>query len=210
MIMKKQLLLLVMILLSVAANADDSGKCGENLTWTYVEATKTLIISGTGEMVVHDNLFVPWGFHHDEIERVVIKEGVTTIGINAFSRIGINALRDDDLDSLAYTSLKEVSIPNSVTIIDNKAFEDCSSLISITIPNSVTSIGSSAFEGCSGLTSITIPSSVTSIGESAFGGCTGLTSITIPDNVTSIGGAVLGGCSGLSSIYCCPIKIGID
>ena len=199
-IMKKQLLFLVAMLLPMVANADDSGKCGENLTWTYVETTKMLIISGTGEMVVHDNLFVPWGFYHDVIERVVIEEGVTTIGKMAFSRIGISALRDDELDPLGYTSLKVVSIPNSVTRIENTAFEGCSSLTSIDIPYSVTSIGSSAFKGCSGLTSISIPSSVTTIGESAFSDCTGLTSITIPDNVTSIGESVLSGCSGLTSI----------
>lgn len=51
-------------------------------------------------------------------------------------------------------------------------------LTSITIPDSVTSIDNDAFNGCSGLTSITIPDSVTSIGSSAFSGCGGLTSIT--------------------------------
>ena len=59
----------------------------------------------------------------------------------------------------------------------------------LTIPDSVTSIGGRAFEDCTGLTSVTIGNGVTSIGEGAFAGCTGLTSITIPDSVKSIGGA---------------------
>ncbi len=81
----------------------------------------------------------------------------------------------------------EYSIPNSVTIICNWAFENCSSLTSIVIPNGVTSIGSWSFNGCSSLTSITIPDSVTSIGHGAFCNCTLLTSVTIPNSVTSMG-----------------------
>jgi hypothetical protein len=50
-------------------------------------------------------------------------------------------------------------------------------LTSIVIPNSVTNIGERAFEDCDGLTSIEIPNSVTSIGKEAFYGCSGLTSI---------------------------------
>ena len=92
------------------------------------------------------------------------------------------------------------TIPDSVTSIEDCAFDGCSGLISITIPNSVTSIGDDAFAGCSGLTSITIPNSVTSIGHWAFDGCTGLTSITIPNSVTSIGDYAFDGCTGLTSI----------
>ena len=92
------------------------------------------------------------------------------------------------------------TIPDSVTSIEDCAFDGCSGLTSITIPNSVTSIGDDAFAGCSGLTSITIPNSVTSIGHWAFDGCTGLTSITIPNSVTSIGDYAFDGCTGLTSI----------
>ena len=45
-------------------------------------------------------------------------------------------------------------------------------LTSVTIPDSVTSIEEDAFSGCTRLTSVTIPDSVTSIGEDAFYGCT--------------------------------------
>ncbi len=63
---------------------------------------------------------------------------------------------------------------------------------SYSIPDSVTSIEDWAFENCTSLTSVTIPDSVTSIGEYAFSGCKSLTSITIPDSVTSIGDYSLG------------------
>ena len=67
------------------------------------------------------------------------------------------------------------------------AFSENTAITSVTIPASVTSIDDLAFSGCSNLTSIEIPGSVTSIGYSAFRGCTGLTSIEIPSSVTSIG-----------------------
>jgi len=70
-----------------------------------------------------------------------------------------------------------MTIPNSVTIIGNYAFNGCNSLTSIIIPNSVTSIGNYAFFGCSGLTSVTIGSDVASIGDKVFSGCSNLLSL---------------------------------
>lgn len=105
-------------------------------------------------------------------------------------------------------NLISVTIPDEVTIIDEKAFYDCSclsnvhlgkgivtigyhafacsSLISVTIPNNVISIGACAFESCQHLASLTLGDNVTSIESSAFAGGR-YTSVTIPYNVTSIG-----------------------
>ncbi|MCQ2199691.1 MAG: leucine-rich repeat domain-containing protein, partial [Paludibacteraceae bacterium] len=79
------------------------------------------------------------------------------------------------------TSLKSIKIPNSVTAL---RLSHCTSLTSVEIPNSVTGIGEKAFEYCTSLTSVEIPESVTEIGEKAFSGCTSLTSIVIPESVT--------------------------
>ena len=103
--------------------------------------------------------------------------------------------------SIICSGLTSVTIPNSVTSIEDYAFYRCSSLTSVTIPNSVTSIGTCAFRGCSGLTSVTIPNSVTSIGSSAFKYCSGLTSVTIPNSVTSIGESAFDGAE-LRTVVC--------
>ena len=159
----KKLLLFVLMLLPMVASADVSGKCGENVFFSYNSTTHTLTISGEGEMesfrfmvewgdVTTD---IPWYSHISEIQSIIVEYGITSIGDHAF----INC-----------TSLTSVTIPNSVTFIGSGAFSGCSGLTSITIPNSVTSIGSSAFSSCSGLTSVTIPNSVTSIVSGAFDG----------------------------------------
>ena len=131
----------------------DSGTCGaegdgSNLTWT-LDSEGLLTIGGTGAMKDYSDVYyncAPWKYR--EIKKVVIDNGVTSIGSYAFY----------DCDYLA-----SVIIPNSVTCIGNGTFYDCTSLASVTIPNSVTSIGDDAFRACRSLASITIPDSVTSI-----------------------------------------------
>lgn len=116
-----------------------------------------------------------------------------------------------------------VTIPDSVTYIEDDAFRDCSSLrdviisegvmhigrstfrgcinlVRVTVPDSVTSIGDVAFVECSSLTSITIPEGVTEIGEGTFYNCSSLKSVTIPESVSSIGGHAFCGCSALRSV----------
>ena len=184
--MKKHLLLFLATLLPMMASADDSGTCGDNVTWTYVEATHTLTISGEGSMSDYSyGSNAPWYSYCSNNTKVFIEDGVTSIGYYAFR---------------GCSGLTSITIPNSVTRIGDWAFSGCSSLISITIPNGVTSIGACTFSGCSGLTSITIPNSVTSIGQQAFSVCSGLTSITIPNGVTIIGRYAFLGCSSLTSV----------
>ena len=117
-------------------------------------------------------------------------------------------------------SVNSIIIPNSVTMVGEKAFQGCNNLTSVTfhcnsigswfrnltsikeiiIGDEVTSICDHAFYGCTGLTSVTIGNSVKTIGISAFDGCTGLTNITIPNSVTSIGNSAFSGCTGLTSV----------
>lgn len=77
---------------------------------------------------------------------------------------------------------------------------DCTSLKSITIPNSVTSIQSELLRRCTSLTSVTIPNSVTLIRLCAFIDCTSLTSITIPSSVKEIEFAAFYRCKNLKNV----------
>ena len=82
----------------------------------------------------------------------------------------------DDIVGKEITSvdkeIKELSIPDDVTIIGDYTFQDCSNLTRITIPESVTTIGDYAFANCSALTVVEIPNTVINpIGTEAFSGC---------------------------------------
>jgi lactocepin len=98
------------------------------------------------------------------------------------------------------SNLTSITIPNSVTEIDEYAFMYCDNLISIVIPDSVKEIGNSIFYLCENLTSVTIPDSIISIGNYAFWNCKRLVSINIPNSVKKIGNSAFAGCNMLSSI----------
>ena len=169
--------------MGLSANAEESGTCGPNLTWHFTD-NGVLTISGKGKMYDYsDNNRAPWS--KSDIKRIIIGEGITTIGGYAFEYCRF---------------LTSVTIPNSVTKIGSGAFYNCSALTSVTIPNSVTEIGGGAFYNCSALTSVTIPNSVTKIGGSAFAYCRVLTSVTIPNSVIEIGGTAFYYCSALTSV----------
>ena len=177
------------------------------ITWTLSD-DGTLTISGTDMPNYALGIGSPWYSQRKKIKKVVIKDGVTSIGDYAFEycssltsiTIPNSVMSIGEYAFRGCSGLTSVTIPNSVTSIGNKAFLNCSGLTSVTIPSSVSHIGYETFMNCSGLTSVTIPNSVTSIGYEAFAGCSGLTSVTIPNSVTSIGNYAFYRCSGLTSL----------
>lgn len=121
----------------------------------------------------------------DEIEELVLPEGIDKIGNYAFRYC---------------SNLTSITLPESVTTIGQEAFKYCFKLASITIPYRVTTIGNGAFYGCSVLTDITLPNNLTSIGNETFYNCSTLTTITLPDSVSTIGQSAFWGCSKLTSV----------
>ena len=100
-----------------------------------------------------------------------------------------------------YSYLQSIVIPEGVTFIGDKAFEDCRSLKSVTFEGkSVETIGDWAFYNCHELNSITIPEGVKSIGLSAFYGCTYLKDLKLPSTVESIADNGFAQCSKLQQI----------
>ena len=166
-----------------------------------------------------------------ELNRVTIPASVKSIANGAFKGCtAVECFQVHD-DNLYYKSDSNMLLSKSgQTLV-------CGVNGDVSIPVSVTSIEESAFYGYSGLRSVTIPASVMRIGKDAFGDCGGLESVyitdlakwcgisfgnlyanplysahklyvngslvedmTIPDGVTSIGGYAFCGCSGLTSV----------
>lgn len=91
------------------------GTCGEDLTW-ILDDEGTLTISGTGAMTNFVFGESPW-YGNAAIKNVIIEEGVTSIGDDAFD---------------GCSELTSVSIPASVTAIGDLAFFECDSLTNVT------------------------------------------------------------------------------
>lgn len=155
------------------------------VTYKYDESTKTLTFSGEGEMNVYttdifgDTYIKPeWSDLKDEVEHVIINEGVTDIGKHAF---------------LSFSKLQDVKIASTVEIIDVAAFEECKALAEITLPKGLKEFGEEAFFGCSSLTSISIPEKVTYLPDCIFQSCSSLKNIDL-GNVRKFGKQVFQYC----------------
>ena len=144
---------------SSKAEAATSGTCGANVYWNLDEATGTLTISGTGKMkdmlnyrdhMFSDDPITPWA--KDDIKRVIIEDGVTSIGEYAFSD---------------HYNLYEIQIADSVVSIGEGAFQWCNSLLSLTLPEHITSIPE-IMCSLADLRYVYIPAGVTVINDGAF------------------------------------------
>ena len=162
--------LMSMCAATAQAQNPTSGTTGP-LTWKYDTGTKTLTISGKGEMpsyvTIKNNNFIPrspWDSFRDMMESVVVEEGVTRIGSGAFS---------------SSKALVTVTVPEGVKTIDLLAFAGCSKLSSITLHEGLDTIGSGAFTGCENLETVILPGGLVAIKESAFGGCKNLQTLSV-------------------------------
>lgn len=213
--------LLVLCALMVTVRGDRQGTCGDNLKWYEIEDDELLIINGTGAMTDYKlNQAAPWFKNYGmKFSKIVVEEGVTTIGNYAFQRLPVT----------------QVTLPESLVSIREHSFSKCNKMANITIPKGVTSIGDLAFEGClfksifvdddnqnyksidgvlfdhegstlieyacgNDRTSYAIPNTTTSIETYAFYEAKNLSNLIIPDSVTTFGDYCFDSCSGLQYV----------
>lgn len=190
--MKKCLTFILLVLFSLALGIC-AGVAEDEMTYTCGDYKYVLLLDGTAEITRYtgsdSGLSIPTALDEHQ---------VTSIGDDTFS---YNA------------SLISISIPDSVTSIENNPFIYCTHLTTINVsPNHPTlaTIDGILFEKNSkklifypcalNNTSYTIPAGIKIIGDSAFYYCFSLTNISISDSVTYIGNAAFYHCSSLTSI----------
>lgn len=169
------------------------------------------------------------------IENIIIPDNIEEIGDYAFQsvynnvkeitlsnnlkRIGIRAF--NNLNRVSTAPIEEIIIPDSIEVIDDRAFENTnvkniilpnknitfgarvfqqSQIIEIEIPSTITQITDYMFSGASKLQTISLPDTLESIGEYAFEYDDALEKIVIPRNVKSIDSTAFSNCSNFATI----------
>lgn len=140
-----------------------------------------LTIKGSGRMVL--NKEPDFASQLSNAKVILIGEGIT------------------EVCGLSGRNVQYVQLPNTLEVIDDECFKNCSKLNDVNIPSNVNRIGKGAFEGCKQLTKMIIPPKINSVGESAFEGCESLLTITLPNSITVIPNGLFKNCKSLREVY---------
>ena len=168
------------------------------------EETYTLTIKGNGPMENYDgyrtssnNSCAPWCEKIQNITRLIVEDGVTTLGDD----ILYYSYYDNGSDFHSFhPNLREVKLPEGLSYIGARAFCDSPDLTEVKIPNTVTKIKEYAFSGCTGLTEIELPPQLEEVDGGLFSRCSELKEITIPSSVKTIGARAFQYCTKLESV----------
>ncbi len=206
----------------VTQNITLYAKWGENLptTISFVVSAEGVLTEVNGISETNNVVIIPNQVNNIEvkeikkelflnniyIEKLVIPETVTTLGYRM---------------CYGCTNLKEVNLPDNISVIPDYAFEKCTLLEKINIPQSLVQIRNDAFAE-SGIKEFIAPDSfkeiwgyafkdcknlekvdlnkTTSIGDMSFENCTKLSSIVLPNTLVELGTYVFSGCTLLNNI----------
>ena len=128
---------------------------------------------------ISDGMF----FECNELEELVLPEGIKSIGAFAFQKCGLKSFVIPDSvtelgqDVFSGSALQQITIGSGITEIPARAFLGCTDLRTVKIPSNVKKIDIRAFEKCRSLYALTVGSGVKSIGEGAFTECNILTEV---------------------------------
>ena len=169
----KRILCLVLVFciamcnLVFATEVERSGTCGENLKWT-LDTDGTLTISGTGDMENFVSIsYTPWQHYNEKVKKIVIEDGVTSIGKDAF---------------FGMDNLETVVMADSVIVINMGAFTGNRKLKNINLSKNLTTIGETAFYCCYGIEEFYFHEKVEIICDYTFFEPKGLTKFVVDED----------------------------
>lgn len=213
--MKKGLFLLCAVALFFVA-CEGQGSGGEDdpqptgVTYKFNAAKGILTFSGKGAMANGKETKLPeWSQYKDAARKVIIEEGVTTVGNFAFQdfsvldnvqfpkslkRIGENAFKNCPM-------LKSVTLPENLKVLGDRAFSSNLELQTPVFPASLDSIGYACFYACKAFKEVDLSNTqITKVSGKCFDVCESLTTITLPTTVTSIGKSAFAYCYYLKKV----------
>lgn len=140
-----------------------SGSCGEQAFWTLNLDSGRMTVSGAGAMANYDSASaLPWRYSLGDIRSVVVEEGITAVGDNAFSTC---------------RNLQAIELADTVELIGVHSFSSCIALETVAIPEGVRALASKAFQSCVSLKEVHLPSTLKNIDMRAFGGDNALSDV---------------------------------
>ena len=119
--------------------------------------------------------------------RYIVKEDGTAAIIGYTG--GVDGYKVTEISGAAFaeSAVTNVTIPDSVSVIGNGAFRNCTALKSVSLPGNLTALGREAFSGCKVLEEVSLPDSLQVVPEAAFHSCFALKNVKLPANLTEIG-----------------------
>ena len=114
----------------------------------------TLTFNGTGAIPDYStNNKSPWNNYSNQIEKVIVNDGITAIGKQSF---------------VEHYYLNEVILPDNITEIREASFYACYKLSKINVPKKLRLIGSGAFAQCYELTQFDLNNNIEEIAVLCF------------------------------------------
>ena len=149
---------------------------GSNITWEYTDATRTLTISGSGDVNFdrgEDGSRTPWNEYRSQIETVVFEENITGItSTKAFAEMPM---------------LSEIVFPKSLKTLGTGIFASNPSLESVTLPDTLESMAGVVFSNCMNLKSLTIENPKLEVPESSMWSSDAVPGCVAPDGLIVYG-----------------------
>ena len=141
------------------------------------------------------------GLLYSEDLHTVLGVDDTSTEFNGRVPFGAHKIDDDVFSDCPYES---ISLPDSVTELGNRVFEDSKALEKVKLPSGLSDLPPYLFSGCSALTKVTMPSAVSSFPEGLFKNCESLPEIPFRAGITVLPASVFEGCSALKSLVIPP------
>ncbi len=100
--------------------------------------------------------------------------------------------------------LEEVSLPDTLSELEDAAFRGCTSLRELILPDTMSLIGEGAFYGCTALQDVALPEHIEEIGAGAFYGCVGIEAVSLPEDLQTLGNGAFENCTSLKTVTFSP------